>query len=361
MQSASFYKGLLLTLVLAIQAHAGYPVNPNADDQISYDSFRRAIEADTKIQSIEEALKLVPKRFYDNHVLVYRSRSLQDASFLFPRAIAFGESGKFILTFNGNERQRGFNKLEMIQFRESTNRFEFREITFQLGKPPFFSEANPKKCLECHQSPQRTNVDPRPNWEPYNFWPGVYGSVDEEIRPVLKEGYEKFLRNEISYLPSPMERFLKQDMFLVDEQAQEQIMLRKFQEQIQTVNERYKMLPAYHLRNPLSLTKITAILNFRRIARIAREELGSLYDTYKYLLAGLGSTSTFGSSSGLSRQCGKLYFPDQARQKHLERLLEINSGSAKDYTPEARIYSSRFALEKGFDLIFEPLGISTKD
>ncbi|MBY0384495.1 hypothetical protein K2X05_04985, partial [bacterium] len=82
---------------------------------------------------------LVPQEFFQNYVLMYRSRSLQDASYLMPRAIVFGRSAKFIMAFNGHEKQKGYNNLEIIQYREKTQRWEFREITFSQYKPPVFS------------------------------------------------------------------------------------------------------------------------------------------------------------------------------------------------------------------------------
>lgn len=340
-------------------AFAGYSVDPNVDDGIDYDRFRRGIEGGG-LRSLEESLALLPPRFLETHVLVYRSRSLQDSSYIYPRVIAFGRSGKFIVTFNGHEKQRGYNKLEIVQFREAAQRFEFREITFQEGKAPSFSEANPKKCLECHQSAKRQAADPRPNWEPYNFWPGVYGSVDDEIRPVLKEGYEKYKRGETSSLPSPMQRFQSQDMILVDEQAREETMLKRFQEQIKPNHPRYRILPVYSTRSPLDLTKITVILNMRRVARLAREELGPLYAQYKFALAGLGGAGYMSSSESLGHNCGDLYLPESVRQSHLQRLTQLKTVDPAKYVKPAG-YGTNFSIERGLDLIFEPLGISTQD
>lgn len=364
---------LAITLLITCSAGADYrSVDPDYDDQINFDSFRTAIENSfregprkrAKIDTIEEALNLVPKKFFDFHVLVYRSRSLQKASYLFPRAIVFGRSGKFTLAFNGHPSQRGYKQIEMIQFREKTNRWELRSATFEQGKAPVFSEPNPRRCLECHQSPTRADVDPRPNWEPYNFWPGVYSSVDsigESLAAPLKEGLTRYFAGEQGFKPAPSERFLKQDMFLVDEQAQEQEMLTKFQTQIQPVHPRYKFLPLYKPSAPTSLAKIYAILNFRRIARLAKTGLGVLYDTYKFAVAGLSKGSQY-SSDELAHRCGRLYMPQSVKAMHLQRLSAMRSIHLSDYDDHPYApWGGEYPLEKGFDLIFEPLGISTRD
>lgn len=120
-----------------------YSSDVTFDDGINYESFVQGITTQNAV-TLEQALELVPRDFYKNYVLVYRSRSLQDSNPLFPRAIVFGKSARFIMAFNGHKKQKGYNALEIIQFREKAHRWEFREILFQEGKVPTFSEANPK-------------------------------------------------------------------------------------------------------------------------------------------------------------------------------------------------------------------------
>jgi len=50
---------------------------------------------------------------------------------------------------------------------------------------PQVSKPNPAKCLECH------GESPQPIWEPYNLWPGVYGSVSRLGFDVLMKSDEK--------------------------------------------------------------------------------------------------------------------------------------------------------------------------
>ncbi len=322
--------------------------NVNYDDGITYESLVETIRK-SEATSLEETIALLPSDFLRHYVLMYRSRSLQDASPLFPRAIVFGRSARFILAFNGHEKQKGYNNLEIIQFRDKEHRWEFREITFSAEKPPTFSEANPKKCLECHQSPRRENVDPRPNWEPYNFWPGAYASVDGVIKPAL---------NPTSSL---VKRFLPQDQILMDEQAQEEKNLQKFFSEIKPQHPRYKYLAEFSVRRPLGLTKMTVILNMRRVARLVKEELGSLFKDYKYTILGLGDYGSPSGSTQLQFACGDLYLPESIYADYLSRGLKLRSHPEKKYIKPKDSYGWNFGLAAGFDILLLPLGIQTDD
>ncbi len=337
-----------------------YTSDVNFDDGIDYEGLVNKIETNSAT-TLEQVLHLVPQEFFANYVLMYRSRSLQDANPLFPRAIVFGRSAKFIMAFNGHEKQKGYNNLEIIQFREKTFRWEFREITFAEGQAPRFSEPNPQKCLECHQSPARTNVDPRPNWEPYNFWPGAYASVDDEIQPVLKPNYERYIRGESPLLYGTLKNFLPQDLLLMDEQALEQSHLQKFETQIKPAHERYKYLGVFHSRGPLSLTKSTVMLNMRRVLRIARDEMGELFDVYKYSLLGLGDVVSPQSSEMLKYTCGDLYLPNSVREKQLRIALQIKEIPVKKYQRPQPGHGWRHGIAAGLEILLQPLGIQTDD
>jgi hypothetical protein len=337
-----------------------YTSNVNYEDGINYDSLVEKMKS-TNVKTLESTLALVPKEFYDNYVLIYRSRSLQDASPLFPRAIVFGRSSKFIMAYNGHKKQKGYNNLEIIQFRDKGFRWEFREITFNEGKVPTFSEPNPKKCLECHQSPKRTDVDPRPNWEPYNFWPGAYASVDDELEPVLKRDIENYENKKISYMSGVLNRFLPQDKILIEEQSHEKSNLEKFETQVKPTHERYKFLSSFNSRGPLNLTKSTVILNMRRVLRIVRKELGELFHVYKYSLLGLGDTSATTNSNMLKYACGELYMSPSAHKKHLAYTLKRRTLKEKEYIKPDPAYGFRHGFAAGIDILLMPLGIQTDD
>jgi hypothetical protein len=338
-----------------------YTFDDRLDDQVSIDSFWQNIE-NQNTQTLEEALELLPNKFFENYVLMYRSRSLQESSFLFPRAIVFGQTARFILSFNGHPKQRGYDNLEIVQFREDTHSWEFREITFYQDRSPHLSEANPRKCLECHQSPRRQNVDPRPNWEPYNFWPGAYASLDSEIRPLLYERYQAYLSGQRQRLPRPMERFLPQDLFLAEEQGQEQSQLERFESLVKEGHPRYQHLGPFNVRSPLNLTKATTTYNMRRLARLAREELGEeLFSVYKYALLGLGDAQGMVNSRRLPFACGQLYLPDTIKQTHIEQALQTRHYEPNLYIKPERAMRWKVDLAAGLDILLAPLGIDTTD
>ncbi|MFM8313287.1 MAG: hypothetical protein ACKOA8_03295 [Deltaproteobacteria bacterium] len=109
--------------------------------------------------------------------LMKASLSAQGASTTNPRAIVFGPDSKFIFTFNGHQEQAGYQELEMIFFRENPSpRWELRKLSFSGKKQKVeLSEANPSRCLSCHQNPVR------PIWNAYDVWPGAYGENDDAI------------------------------------------------------------------------------------------------------------------------------------------------------------------------------------
>lgn len=353
---------LLLTTIflLSIQPSFGesysYESDMDFDDQISIDSFKESIELNNA-DTVEKALSLVPKDFFENYVLVYRSRSLQDSSFEYPRVIAFGKSARFVLAFNGHKDQKGFNSIETIQFRENEQKWEFSEITFSGNGLPTF-ETNPTKCLECHQSPSRTDIDMRPNWEPYNFWPGVYGSVDDTIEPKLKKELQ-WSQDHGTNLHGVLARFVEDDFFLVDEQSQEQESLKYFEENIKTKSDsRYRFLGEFSTRDPLNLTKSLVRLNMFRVARLMKQNLGEHFPIYKYALFGLGSAS-YQSSRNLKFRCSEFYLSGEPLQLHLNYLGDLQVEPDQYLKPSNSYWRTDLAV--ALDIIFKPLGISTKD
>ena len=92
-----------------------------------------------RVQSLEEALSLLPRRMRSNFTLVSDSNGIQGSSALDPRAILFNEDGSFVVTFNGESSQAGYDRLEVMQFRETDKKFELRTVTFSPGGAPVAS------------------------------------------------------------------------------------------------------------------------------------------------------------------------------------------------------------------------------
>jgi mono/diheme cytochrome c family protein len=121
------------------------------------------------VRSVEEMLPLLPSDLRANYTLAFASRSLQGATPSAPRAILFGSDARFIVTFNGDAGERGYDVLETMQFDERSNSFHFREVSFQSGGGGLVSEDNPARCAACHGRPAR------PIWDTAPSWPGIYG------------------------------------------------------------------------------------------------------------------------------------------------------------------------------------------
>jgi hypothetical protein len=195
--SISIRISILLFLLSVFWAPLGFCSKPHCE-RINYKnlSFQTIVEAinNCKITTVEALLEKLPKEFLSGFALMRKSKSLQDASPLFPRAVVFGRNAKLIMTFNGDASQAGYDSLEFVSFNEKTSDFEFKEISFasklKLVRP--IIAQHPQSCVSCHRS-----SSPRPNWEAYNFWPGAYGSFEDTIRKGSEEDLQlvKFLKN----------------------------------------------------------------------------------------------------------------------------------------------------------------------
>jgi hypothetical protein len=125
------------------------------------------------IRSIDELVPALPESLRSRHVLVFESRSVQGASRRSPRAILYTHDGRFVATFNGESDQAGYRSLETMEFDGAARSFRFREVTFPEGASARFSELDPPRCLACHGD------DPRPIWDAYPVWPGVYSGPED--------------------------------------------------------------------------------------------------------------------------------------------------------------------------------------
>lgn len=121
-----------------------------------------------EVRSVEDVLVRLPDDLRSRFVLMEKSRSLQEASPDAPRAILYGNTADLVVSFNGKAGQRGFQTIEAIEHNPARSTYELRQFDFS-GAKPRVSPPNPEICVRCHR-----NV-PRPNWEPYPYWPGALG------------------------------------------------------------------------------------------------------------------------------------------------------------------------------------------
>jgi hypothetical protein len=147
------------------------------------------------LRSIEQLLPALPASLRARYALVFASRSLQDARFEAPRVILYGIDAKFVVTFNGDADQRGFNTLETMEFNDETQQFQFREIIFPVSPSDsplaVISDPNPGRCQRCHGSPAH------PVWDTLPLWPGVYGErYGAQLSPEERSGVRRFLERQ---------------------------------------------------------------------------------------------------------------------------------------------------------------------
>ena len=242
-----------------------------------------------EVRSVEDMLDALfatqGEKFLRSYVLMFHSRSVQDASFENPRVLLFSEKDEFVVTFNGES-----NQIEMMVFDREDRKFKFFEIDFE--KPPLerVSNVNPQKCMGCHGlgSPN----DPRPHWEPYPVWPGMYGGFDDNLTVSITYYQDMFGKDFIQGPESFLSTYNNNNIFELRE-AQEYLNFHRKKEQ----HERYSRLADFNTdyfvaRPGLRLTDLLVRLNRDRITRKLEEAIQKA-PIFKY--AFLGAAYCFSS------------------------------------------------------------------
>ncbi len=169
-----------------------YGPHMNASYQLSLANFLEAnrltlTELRTWIaesKSYEEFLDFLGERrpqLFQNYVLVHDTGSIQYADQERPRVILFGDG--LMLAFAEDPRTPD-RTVELIAFNETTWKFEFEEIRFKQSSSQWVHA--PSHCQSCH------GTSLKPLWEPYDFWPNIYGSSIARFGSAMeKAGYER--------------------------------------------------------------------------------------------------------------------------------------------------------------------------
>lgn len=226
---------------------------------------------------VADFLRDLPLTLRSNPSLVYKSRSVQESSWQSPRVILADATSNIVYAFNGDPAHRGFDRIEAMEFDPVAAKFKFFEITFKAGAA-VRSADNPAECMSCHRGP-----DPRPNWESYDHWVGVYGSnddrlTDEEVRP-----FKEFLTSGLS---RPRYNTLNLES----------------KKPVLGYSSHFGRLPD---EPNIAMTHKLADANFKRVARLITESAD--YAQYKYLIAG------FLNEPGLKRNHLLEFLPENER------------------------------------------------
>lgn len=306
-----------------------------------YFSIERLIQLvnDKDITTVEQLLPLLPQDLRSRYVLMYRSRSLQKATFMEPRAILFEGDTSFIMSFNKE------NNIETIQYRPKERKWDFQEIIFRGGEKPLVSDVNPRKCLACHQGLNRTDIDPRPNWEPYNHWPGAYAGVDGETKSPFRS-----IRSFVDLL-APTDKQTPNDLEV------EIPMLDRFLAEVKPTHPRYKYLGDFKARDILNFTDILLETNFYRVVRLATQTPD--WDLYRDVFVdALFCNHPADWGDWEKRDVAALFLPPNLPQA----LIPIHKTRAAELAPQnQRNYYGRPKLADKIDILFDVRGIETSD
>jgi hypothetical protein len=357
---------------LAFQSHAvdtwtlANVLNKDTQDFESLDDVL-ALPGSSSMEGFLANWKKQKPEYFSNYVVGYRSRSLQQSDGKNPRIIMFSANADLAMAFNGHPKHRGYSQLEVMRFNHAKEAFEFYEVDFSGQQKPKLSEPNPAKCLECHQSASRANVDPRPNWEPYNVWLGFYGSLDDST-----EMSKSF------FLKGP--RFNKQtDTPLIADLENEEAGFEKFVYDIQPNHPRYKILDPInntYLASEKTIngdfTNRLAVLNFRRVARLMKEQT-AIYEKVKWTLWGYANcgqsffvpreTYSWLVSVSPRTEIGRYDMPQQppALPPCPPKMAEI--GACDPSAPAKPVVITYPYVENAnvINTMFEPFGVNTED
>jgi hypothetical protein len=332
------YFSVIFFLFLSVSSYAYKNLEEALEEPIfNLDSFvtkLNNLSHDNSLESTLAELKKSEPSFFKNYVLMYKSRSLQTSSFMYPRVLLSSPDSKTVISFNGNSDDHGFEKLEVMRFEPKTTSFTFNEIGFEDGKLKL-SKDNPKKCMNCHQNSSREVNDPRPNWEPYSTWPGAYSSL-------AVGGHELFNPE------SP-----KHDPILSRDAKLENKMYQRFLNRVAPYHPRYSLLKPME-KNSLdrffpaigfprgATNKFTTIftdnlmnLNIHRIVRLIGQT--PIINDYRKVVLAI-------------TKCSNLVLPDEIMDWH------------KKHHPTNLVEHIKYdQLDEALEFIFHPYGISTRD
>jgi len=160
------------------------------------------------IQDQNQFLASIPPGTLQTFTLLSKSKSAQAPGINkdTPGVIRMSADGKLILRYTCDRSSSVFNTVEVIRFNDTTKKFVFSEIDFggrkanggkaavPVAKPANRVHEDGTKCMTCHNAKPSppAPIDPRPNWENYDQWPGVFGNDEDRFRVNEPEGRQEY-------------------------------------------------------------------------------------------------------------------------------------------------------------------------
>ena len=182
------FAGNLISFILAVGALNAEARGPKCrsfaeGEKVTLTRIQEIVEL-CKPKTAADLLDRFRPEFLERNIVVYGSRSLQPASPAEPRSIVLSRNGDLALAFSAGSPRT----VDFMQFNGVTEGFEFQRAVFPFKGRAAMSAVNPPDCRSCHGQ-----VEPRPIWDAYFFWPGVHGSEDDEPLPSELKNLGEFI------------------------------------------------------------------------------------------------------------------------------------------------------------------------
>ena len=251
---------------------------------LSYESLE-AIAKRPDVKNQIDFLKAIPPGTLQTMTFAHKSGSAQaeGISKEFPGVFRMSADGKLVIRYTCDPDKPTYNTVEILRFNDATSTYEMADINFKNSATSRVTK-NPKSCMTCHNpGGENAKPDPRPIWQQYDTWVGMYGSHDDKFTAQ---------KNDADYLAIPE----------LAGKVQERKDFLEFKNK-QAQNPCYSTLPwpndtgpddlfpystdykseNYRVRPNLKLTEIQAHLTAKRMAR--RIQSRPEYRYVKYALA----------------------------------------------------------------------------
>lgn len=144
-----------------------------------------------QVKNINDFLQQIPEGTLETFTLVFDSRSAQGVgvSKQWPRVIRSSADGKLTMSYTCNPNSPSYGSVEVLAWDEKKKKFNMTHIDLKKAKKPRH-EKNPKSCMNCHS--KGVPNDPKPIWDPYPEWKGVYGGFAERMSSSEQNSFKNF-------------------------------------------------------------------------------------------------------------------------------------------------------------------------